>query len=107
MLDVAKVVLITMKDEMLDVKRLTYYNLSVSYKKRSYKHSSKQDKIDLLNVHTKNDLAKSLLGGATSVIQVGSTFGLHRAATQDAAHRSGYINCIELKDKEGKMITRY
>ena len=107
MLDVAKVVLITMKDEMLDVKKSTYYNLSVSGNQRSYKHSSKQDKIDSLNVHTTNDLAESLLGGAISVIQVGSTTGLHQAATQDAAQRSGYMNCIESKDKEGKMITRY
>ena len=30
MLDVVKVVLITMKDEILDVKKSTYYNLSVS-----------------------------------------------------------------------------
>ena len=76
-IDVAKVVLITTKDEMLDVKKSTYYNVSVSGNKRSYKHSSKQNKIDSLNVHTKNDLAKSLLGGATSVIQVRSTLYLH------------------------------
>ena len=107
MLDVTKVVLITMKDEMVDVRKSTYFNLSVSGNQRSYKHSSKQDKIDSLNVHTTNDLAESLLGGATRVIQVGSTIGLHRAATQDAAQRSGYMNRIELKDKEGKMITRY
>ena len=35
MLDVAKVVLITMRDEMLDVKKSTYYNLSVSGNQRS------------------------------------------------------------------------
>ena len=106
MLDVAKVVLTTMKDEMLDEKKSTFYNLSVSGNKRSYKHSSKQDKIDLLNVHTTN-VSESLLGGTTSVIQVGSTIGLHRAATQDAAKRSGYLNCIVLKDKDGKIITWY
>ena len=81
--------------------------MSVSGNERSHKHSSQQDKTDSLNVRTTNDLAESLLGGATSVIQVGSTIGLHRAETQDAAQRSGYMNCIELKDKEGKMITRY
>ena len=70
MLDVAKVVLITMKDEMLDVKTSTYYNLSISSNQRSYKHSLKQDKIDSLNVHTTHDLAESLLVGAISVIQV-------------------------------------
>ena len=107
MLDVAKVVLTTMKDEMLDEKKSTFYNLSVSGNKRSYKHSSKQDKIDSLNVHTTNDLSESLLGGATSVIQVGSTIGLHRAANQDAAKRSGYMNRIVLKDKDGKIITWY
>ena len=58
MLDAVKVVLLTMKDEMMDVKKSTYYNLSVSGNERSYKHSSKQDKIDSLNVHTMNDLAE-------------------------------------------------
>ena len=70
MLDVAKVVLVTTKDEMLDMKKLTYYNLSVPGNEHSYKHSSKQDKIDSLNVHTMNDLTESLLGGVTSVLQV-------------------------------------
>ena len=107
MLDIAKVVLTTMKDKMLDKKKSIFYNLSVSGDKRSYKHSSKQDKIDLLNVHTTNDLSESLLGGTTSVIQVGSTIGLHRAATQDAAKRNGYLNRIVLKDKDSKIITWY
>ena len=105
MLDVAKVVLITMKDEMRDVKKLTYYNGSVSGNQRYLKHSSKQDRTDLINVHTRNDLAERVLSGAISVIQVGSTIDHHRAATQDAAQRSRYMNRIELKDTEGKMIT--
>ena len=69
-LEVAKVVLITMKDEMLDVKKSTYYNVSISGNQRSYTHSSKQDKIDSLNVHTTNDLAESLLVGVTGVTQI-------------------------------------
>ena len=92
---------------MLDEKKSIFYNLSVSGNKRSYKPSSKQDKNDSLNVHTTNDLSESLLGGTTSVIEVGSTIGLHHAATQDAANRSRYLNCIVLKDKDGNIITWY
>ena len=107
MLDVAKVVLITIKDEMLNVKQSTYYNVSVSGNQRSYKCSLKQDNIGSVNVHTTNSPTESLLGGSTSVIQVGSAIVLHQVATQDAVTRSGYTTHIEFKDKEGTMIMWY
>ena len=79
----------------------TWRNLSKSGDRRSWKHSTKEDKIITRGCHVTNDQSESTLGGTTRGIELGRTINIHRAADQSDARRNGFWS-ISITTKRGK-----
>ena len=77
------------------------FDLSVSGDKRSFEHSTKEDKIRSRFCYGTNDLAESALGGVTGNLQEGGILGVHRAAGESVGKPSGYFNRFIPKKKKG------
>ena len=91
LLEIVKVGMTRLRDEMLDPKKATYYNLSVSKEPTSWEYCSDRDKIDSRGCIPNNDLAESMIGGVGRNIEIGGMVGIHRAAGQSDMKRSGYL----------------
>ena len=87
LLGTVKVAFLKWKEEMLDKKKATYYNLSISGDKRSFQNSLPEDKVLSRFCYGTSDLAESALGGVTRNIQEGGVLGVHRAAAESDARR--------------------
>ena len=51
--------------EIIDTRKATWWNLSKSGYRRSWDHSTKEDKIKTCGFHATNDQSESTLGGTT------------------------------------------
>ena len=113
MLDLVKVSMKTLRAEFEDRKKATYYNLSISGDRRSWKGSKKEDRIRTRGCHATNDIAESTLGGLTRGVQLGSNVSMSRAGAQsDAKRRKDYYRPIgaskgknkDAKDEKGELV---
>ena len=102
LLGIVKVAFLKWKEEMLDEKKATYYNLSISGDKRSFRHSSAEDKALSVGCYGTNDLAESALGGVTRNIQEGGVLGVHRAAAESDARKGKIFSRNKEKRKRGE-----
>ena len=92
MLELVIVATKRLRDELLDKKKGTYYNLSISGHIRSFKHCSKEDRILLSGAMATIDLAESALGGAGRNVEVGGMIGIHRAAVPADISKNGFLD---------------
>ena len=92
MLELVTVAMTQLRDELIDKKKATYYNLSISGHIRSFEHCSKEDKILSLGAMITNDLAESALGGAGRNVEVGGMIGIHRAASTADTSKNGFMD---------------
>ena len=92
MLELVVVAMKRLRDELLDERKATYYNLSISGHLRSFEHCSKEDRISSRGCMTTNDLAESGLGGVSRSIEVGGMIGIHRAASAPDMSSNGFLN---------------
>ena len=66
--DIVSVGILQMKKEVIDTRKATWRNLSKSVYRRSWEHSTKEDKIITCGCHATNDQSENTLGGTTRAL---------------------------------------
>ena len=82
MLDIVSVDMPQMKKELIDTWKATRMNLSKLGDRRSWEHSTKEDKIKTRGCYTNNDQSESTLGANTREIELGGMIYIPWAAAQ-------------------------
>ena len=90
MLDIVSVGIPQMKKELIETPKATWSNLSKSGDRRSWEHSTKEDKIMTHGCHATNYQLESSLGGTTRGIELGGMINIPQAAAQSDASRNGF-----------------
>ena len=80
MLDIVSLGIPQMKKDLIDTRKATWRNLSKSGDRRSWEHSTKEDKIMTHGCHATNDQLESTMGGTTWGIEFGGTINIPQAA---------------------------
>ena len=76
------------KKELIDTRISTWRNLSKSGDRRSWEHSTEEDKIMTRGCHATNDQSESTLGGTTRGIELGGMINIPRDVAQSDASRN-------------------
>ena len=92
MLDIFSVGMPQMKKELIVTRKATWKNLSKSGDRRSWKHSTKEDKIKTHGFHVMNDQSESNLGGITRGIELGRMINIPWDAMQSDSRRNVFWN---------------
>ena len=90
MLDIVSVGIPQMKKDLIDTRKATWRNLSKSGDRRSWEHSTKEDKIMTHRCHAINYQSESTLGGTTQGIELCGIINIPRAAAQSDVRRNGF-----------------
>ena len=86
MIDIVSVVI----KDFIDTWKSTCRNLSKSGDRRSWEHSTKEDKIKTRGCHETNDQSESTLEGTTQGIELGGMINIHWDAAPSDAKRNGF-----------------
>ena len=81
-----------MNKDLIDMRKATWRNLPKSGDRRSWEHSTKEDKIRTLGFHVTNDQSESTLLVTTRGIELGGMINIPRDAAQSDARRNGFWN---------------
>ena len=95
-----------MNKELIDTRKSTWRNLSKSRDRRSWEHSTKEDKIKTLRCHVTSDQSEITLGETNRGIELGGKINIPRAAAQSDARRNGFWNRPITAMRENKNIGR-